>query len=160
MSNYYAGAGGGCFGVNSTLDAAVGGLRSKVVAVGIKAIQNACNKKGKAAVQSTDDLKKCVALQADKLKKKFKAETGGAIDARLAALKGDLNGRMAKALQGQDRFNRWGKHYLRALTRSHQLSQCTNFMDPGLQVYGGELFREHRDAGDQVFLSLPPPKKS
>jgi len=46
------------------------------------------------------------------------------------------------------------------LMRSHQLQICTNFMDPGLQVYGGELFRELRDKGDQIFLTLPKPKPS
>merc|ERR1712046_299843 len=67
---------------------------------------------------------------------------------------------MLKALKGKERFNRWGKHYLRALARAHQVQQCTNFMDPGLQVYGGELFRALRDIGDEAFLSLPPPKPS
>lgn len=33
-------------------------------------------------------------------------------------------------------------------------------MDPGLQVYQGQVFREKRDNGDRIFLSLPPPKKS
>jgi len=46
----------------------------------------------------------------------------------LMALKGDVSGRMSKALKGQQRFNRWGKHYLRAVVRAHQLQLCTNFM--------------------------------
>ena len=54
----------------------------------------------------------------------------------LTALHTDVAGRMTKALKGEQRFNRWGKHYLRALTRSHQLQLCTNFMDPGLQHRG------------------------
>merc|ERR1719160_411432 len=65
---------------------------------------------------------------------------------------------MTKALQGRDRFNRWGMHYLRALIRAHQLQTCTNFMDPGLQVYGGTVFKALRDEGDSIFLKLPPPK--
>lgn len=64
---------------------------------------------------------------------------------------------MSKALQGKARFTRWGKHYLRALMRSHQLQICTNFMDPGLQVYGGRLFGSLRSTGDAIFLSLPAP---
>lgn len=39
------------------------------------------------------------------------------------ALNADVNGRMLKAIDGSQRFNRWGKHYLRAITRSHQLMQ-------------------------------------
>jgi adenylate kinase len=73
----------------------------------------------------------------------------------VVALRADVQGRMAKALDGQDRFRRWGRHYLRALTRAHQLQLCTNFMDTGLQCYGGELFRALRDEGDKVFVSLP-----
>merc|ERR1712232_1029444 len=72
-------------------------------------------------------------------------------DIRLDALKVDVVGRMLKALSGQDRFERWGKHYLLALTRSHQLQLCTNWLDAGLQVYGGELFRALRCKGDTTF---------
>jgi hypothetical protein len=78
-------------------------------------------------------------------------------DGRIAALKQDVQGRMAKALMGKARFDRWGKHYLRALMRAHQLQVCTNFMDPGLQIYGGSLFKQTRDRGDTVFLELAPP---
>lgn len=78
----------------------------------------------------------------------------------LLALKSDVEGRMTKALNGSERFNRWGLHYLRALMRSHQLQVCTNYMDPGLQLYGGTLFRSLRDVGDRIFLSLQQPTKS
>lgn len=81
-------------------------------------------------------------------------------DPRLEGLRTDVGGRMSKALQGMDRFDRWGKHYLRALARGHELQFCTNFMDPGVQVYGGSLFATLRTRGDEVFLSLPPPKPS
>ena len=53
---------------------------------------------------------------------------------RLEALLKDVAGRAQKSLEGQDRFERWGMHYLRSLLRAHQLRTCTNFMDPGLQV--------------------------
>jgi len=69
---------------------------------------------------------------------------------------------MTKALNTKERFNRWGKHYLRALLRAHQLHQCTNFMDPGLQLYGGSLSKELIDAGGKIFISIPmnmPPTK-
>ena len=52
----------------------------------------------------------------------------------LTALLGDVAGRMQKALDGSARFNRWGKHYLRAITRAHTVQQATNYLDPGLQV--------------------------
>merc|ERR1740130_394142 len=64
---------------------------------------------------------------------------------------------MEKALQGAVRFKRWGMHYNRALLRAHQLQLCTNFMDPGLQLYGGDLFLALKAQGDRIFLGLPPP---
>jgi hypothetical protein len=50
----------------------------------------------------------------------------------LLELKSDIIGRMLKALDGKERFDRWGKHYLRALMRAHQMQVCTNFLDAGL----------------------------
>ena len=76
---------------------------------------------------------------------------------RLDALHADVSGRMEKALQGAVRFKRWGMHYNRALLRAHQLQLCTNFMDPGLQLYGGDLFLALKAQGDRIFLGLPPP---
>lgn len=78
----------------------------------------------------------------------------------LTALKADLKGRLSKAISTSERFNRWGKHYMRALVRAHQLQQCANFMDPGLQVYGGELFKQLHTRGGEIFLALPPPTTS
>ena len=77
---------------------------------------------------------------------------------QLRALLTDVEGRMSKALQGTSRFHRWGRHYLRALLRAHEVQLCTNFMDPGLQMYGGSLFAQLRDRGDKIFLELPPPQ--
>lgn len=67
---------------------------------------------------------------------------------------------MTKALDGTERFFRWGEHYLRALLRAHQLQQCTNFLDPGIQVYGGNLFKVMREHGDKAFVSIPMPPPS
>lgn len=79
---------------------------------------------------------------------------------RISTLREDVDGRITKALNGKDRFNRWGKHYLRAVTRAHQIEQCTNFMDPGLQPYGAEYFKKVVEEGGQIFLSLPPPTRA
>jgi len=132
--------------------------RNEIVSVGYKAVLDACSNKGRAAQQSVEALKSGIATY--EVASVHRSSGGAGVDSRLAALKADLEGRMSKALKGKERFNRWGKHYLRALMRAHQVQQCTNFMDPGLQVYGGTLFRECRSQGDDVFLSLPPPKPS
>ena len=78
-------------------------------------------------------------------------------DPRVAALLTDLEGQVTEALSDSASFKRWGGHYLRSLGRSHLLQICTNFKDPGLQVYGGSAFERIRDEGDDAFLSLPPP---
>ncbi|KAL2916721.1 hypothetical protein HK105_203838 [Polyrhizophydium stewartii] len=39
-----------------------------------------------------------------------------------------------------------------------ELLLCANFKDPGLQEYGGELFRKLRDEFDAAFVALPPPR--
>jgi len=37
--------------------------------------------------------------------------------------------------------------------------ECMNFKDPGLQIYGGSSFSRHQDAGDKLFVTLPPMKE-
>ena len=53
-------------------------------------------------------------------------------------------------------YNKWGKYYIPSLSRAHLLQQCNNFKDPGVQHYGGELFKQIRDSVDAVFDGLPP----
>jgi hypothetical protein len=57
-------------------------------------------------------------------------------------------------------FAKWGEHYMRAYIRAQQLQQCMNFKDPGLQIYGGDLFHSLQDQGDKVFCDLPAPTPS
>uniref|UniRef100_A0A6B2KZ96 VWFA domain-containing protein n=1 Tax=Arcella intermedia TaxID=1963864 RepID=A0A6B2KZ96_9EUKA len=80
-------------------------------------------------------------------------------DSRLVALNDDVSGRVCKSVSTVERFNRWGKHYLLALNRSHQLQMRTNFMDPGLQIYGGLVFRKLEEEGGKIFVSLPMKKR-
>eukprot|EP00829_Urostomides_striatus_P012068 TRINITY_DN3100_c0_g1_i1.p1 TRINITY_DN3100_c0_g1~~TRINITY_DN3100_c0_g1_i1.p1 ORF type:complete len:514 (+),score=146.98 TRINITY_DN3100_c0_g1_i1:63-1604(+) len=68
----------------------------------------------------------------------------------------EVEGRITKAFSTSDRVGRWGSHYVRSMIRAHQLQQCHNFKDPGVQVYGGNLFKELREKADKIFCSLPP----
>lgn len=82
-------------------------------------------------------------------------------DARLRGLVSDLvgnaerGGRMSKAVTTLERFNRWGQHYLLTISRAHQLQLCTNFIDLGLQVYGGTTYFQLQELGGKIFLTLP-----
>ena len=136
-------------------DAVVAELRARTVTVGLEAVRQAVGGKGKAAQRMVAGL----AQDIEAVERQAQA-AGAEVDGRLTALKADVSGRMAKALNGRERFQRWGRHYLRALLRAHQIEVCTNYMDPGLQGYGGALFKALRDDGDRIFLTLPAPTPS
>jgi len=81
-------------------------------------------------------------------------------DKRLLTLLDDVTGQVKEAFSKKDFYKKWGLHYLPSLMRAHLLQQCNNFKDPGIQNYGGELFRRVRDEADDIFCKLPPPKPS
>lgn len=76
----------------------------------------------------------------------------------LAALLEDVMGQCSEAVSRTDWFTRWGRHYIPSVMFAHMLQQCNNFKDPGVQVYGGELFESCRDAADDAFNTLAAPK--
>jgi Mg-chelatase subunit ChlD len=72
----------------------------------------------------------------------------------------DLEGQITEAIVKHN-FNKWGVHYLPSLKRAHELQQCNNFKDPGVQNYGGKLFNKIRDIADDIFINkIPPPVPS
>lgn len=72
----------------------------------------------------------------------------------------DLEGQVTEALSKDEFFRKWGVHYLPSLGNAHLYEVCNNFKDPGVQFYGGELFKKLRDNADEIFIKLPPPKAS
>jgi len=78
----------------------------------------------------------------------------------LKALREDLTGQITLAYSSRDWHNRWGKHYLLSIARAHELQRCTNFKDPGLQVYATSKFCMIRDKAEDTFCKIPPPKPS
>ena len=68
----------------------------------------------------------------------------------------EAEGRVTKAFSTKERVKRWGGHYVRSIIRAHQLQVCHNFKDPGVQLYGGSLFKELRNKADMIFCNLPP----
>ena len=83
-------------------------------------------------------------------------------DFRVTAFLGDLDGQIKEAVANERAFVRWGRHYLRSLQRAHELQQCNNFKDPGVQPYGdvSPLFTRMRDQAEATFASLPAPVPS
>jgi hypothetical protein len=72
----------------------------------------------------------------------------------------DLKGQTTEAISKQDLYRKWGRHYMPSIMFAHNLQQCNNFKDPGVQGYGGPLFQDVRDTGDDIFNTLPVPKPS
>ena len=73
-------------------------------------------------------------------------------------LNNDLVGQITEGFTVSEYFARWGRHFLPSLGMAHLLQRCNNFKDPGVQMYGGDIFNKLQDKLDKIFLTLPPPK--
>lgn len=79
----------------------------------------------------------------------------------LAALIQDISGQSSEAFSRSDWYWKWGRHYMPSVMFAHNLQQCNNFKDPGVQVYGkGVLFADIQEKADDAFNRLPAPKPS
>lgn len=81
-----------------------------------------------------------------------KVESSGLLE-----LLNDLEGQCREAISSDSEFRRWGSRFLPSLASAHELQQCNNFKDPGVQVYGGESFLRIRLDADDIFMSIPAP---
>jgi len=72
----------------------------------------------------------------------------------------DIEGQTMEAIGVPEYYQKWGRHYLPSLMHAHMNQICNNFKDPGVQHYGGSMFRQIRDIVDENFCKLPPPKPS
>ena len=79
-------------------------------------------------------------------------------ESSLMAVLKDFEGQVTEALSRYDWYDKWGAHYLHSISRAHELQQCTNFKDPGVQIYAAKKFSVIRDACEDLFVNLPPPK--
>jgi len=85
------------------------------------------------------------------------AATPASSEVHVQALLEDILGQCAEAVEKPEYWNRWGKHYVPSVMFAHKLQQCNNFKDPGVQLYGSELFADIRDIADAAFNKLPAP---
>lgn len=70
--------------------------------------------------------------------------------------KKNKGGQINEALQS-NYYHTWGAHYLRSLMNAYSYQQCNNFKDPGVQLFGGNLFKTIRDNADEIFCKMPAP---
>lgn len=76
---------------------------------------------------------------------------------RVQGLLTDLTGQASEAFGKKEWFKKWGKHYIPSLLTGHRFQLCNNFKDPGVQFYGGQLFKDIQEQADEIFLKLPAP---
>ena len=69
-------------------------------------------------------------------------------------------GQISKAVSNELWYKKWGKHYLLSIQRAHECMICNNFKDPGVQIYGGEMFQNLRDIMEDTFCNMPAPTPS
>lgn len=89
----------------------------------------------------------------------FASRYAAATDDRILALVRDLRSTTrgeAQITLAMNFGSTWGAHYVRAYTMAQEHEECMNFKDPGLQIYGGASFAKHQEAGDKLFVTLPP----
>lgn len=93
---------------------------------------------------------------------KYRGSTHTSVRAIVRDIESDTEGegQIGLASTSRKHFERWGGHYMRAYLRSQELQQCMNFKDPGLQIYGGDMFHTIQTDADTLFCTLPPPKPS
>tara|TARA_B110000285_G_scaffold19019_1_gene18442 strand:- start:4373 stop:6382 length:2010 start_codon:yes stop_codon:yes gene_type:complete len=74
-------------------------------------------------------------------------------------LKKDMSGQITEAVE-PNAFQKWGNKFLPSIGMTHWRQNCNNFLDPGVQGYGGDTFQQTRDHLDELFNNLKPPDPS
>jgi len=96
--------------------------------------------------------------------KTLAAKFAASSEPRVVAFSRDLQGSDPEGQLGlavsPNHFGKWGEHYLRSYLRAQKLQMCMNFKDPGVQIYGGPLFKELQNVAEKAFCDLPPPVPS
>jgi len=68
-------------------------------------------------------------------------------------------GQIRKAIERQEWYNKWGKHYLRSVLCAYEMEICLNFKDLTPKHFSSSLFLEYQSQIEDVFskIELPPP---
>ena len=70
----------------------------------------------------------------------------------------EQEGQIKIAISKQEYWQKWGVHYFPALQIAHEIEMCTNFKDPGIQLYASSMFKKAQNKIDTIFIKLPPPE--
>mmetsp|Transcript_43206 Transcript_43206/g.101607 ORF Transcript_43206/g.101607 Transcript_43206/m.101607 type:complete len:495 (+) Transcript_43206:94-1578(+) len=81
-------------------------------------------------------------------------------DEHVQKLLEDIQGQILEAFSKREYWFKWGCHYVPSALCAHKCQVCNNFKDPGVQVYGGDMFKDFQDKADNLFNELPPPTAS
>lgn len=69
-------------------------------------------------------------------------------------------GQLVKAVSRSDWFEQWGMHYLKAISRAHQLERCITFKELSPQHYMSPELKTEQKRIEQIFCDLPAPEPS
>ena len=69
-------------------------------------------------------------------------------------------GQLVKAVSRSEWFEQWGSHYLKAISRAHQLERCITFKELSPQHYMSEELKIEQKRIEQIFCDLPAPEPS
>jgi hypothetical protein len=69
-------------------------------------------------------------------------------------------GQLVKAVSKPDWFDQWGSHYLKAISRAHQLERCITFKELSPQHYMSEELKTEQKRIEQIFCDLSAPEPS
>lgn len=133
-------------------------LRFAMVELIRRAEHRFTNKEANALKIAQEEIEKLVTEFDSTLEQPVNAESDS--HSILKALREDLTGQITEAYSREDWHQKWGKHYLLSLARAHELQRCTNFKDPGLQIYATSKFGMIRDQAEEIFCNIPPPTPS
>jgi hypothetical protein len=69
-------------------------------------------------------------------------------------------GQLTKAVSRPEWFEQWGMHYLKAISRAHQLERCITFKELSPQHYMSSELKTEQKRIEQIFCDLPAPEPS
>ena len=87
----------------------------------------------------------------------FAASFGASSDPYIVEILKDITEPDGQIIMAPRYFTTWGSHYMRSYMMAQVRQACTNFMDKGIQMYGGDLFHEIQHLAETAFCTIKAP---